>query len=181
MTAARVAGRSLSSRAARWRVPLGFATSIVVLWLARPTGVSLALGGLVAFCGQAVRVWAAGHLEKGREVTKSGPYRLTRHPLYAGSSIMGAGLAIASRDLVVAVLIGVYLAITLSIAVRSEERVLRERFGGEYDAYSSGTSTDATRRFSLERAMRNREWRAIAGLLVLMAVLAAKAAWAGRL
>jgi protein-S-isoprenylcysteine O-methyltransferase Ste14 len=170
---------SFLSRAARWRVPLGFLTYVVVLWLAEPTGGSLLAGGLVAAAGQAVRVWAAGHLEKGREVTKSGPYRLVRHPLYAGSSLMGVGLAMASRHVAVAVLIGLYLAITLSIAVRSEERVLRERFGGEYDAYSAGAVTDAARRFSLERAWRNREWRSIAGFLLVMAVLAAKAAWAG--
>jgi protein-S-isoprenylcysteine O-methyltransferase Ste14 len=169
------------SRAARWRVPLGFALGLIVVWLARPSGSSLLLGGLVAMLGQAMRVWAAGHLEKGREVTKSGPYRLTRHPLYLGSSLMGIGLAVASRDVVVAGLIGLYLGITLSIAVRTEERVLRERFGAEYEAYSAGSMTDAARRFSLARAMRNREWRAVLGFAVVMAVLAAKAAWAGRL
>jgi protein-S-isoprenylcysteine O-methyltransferase Ste14 len=178
---AREAHRSWLSRAARWRVPLGFVSSFAVLWLAQPTRVSLVAGGLVALVGQGVRVWAAGHLEKGREVTKSGPYRLVRHPLYAGSSLMGVGLAIASRHLLVAILIALYLSVTLSIAVRSEERVLRDRFGGEYDAYSAGDVTDHARRFSLERAWRNREWRAILGLLVLMAVLAAKAAWSGRL
>ena len=39
--------------------------------------------------GEALRIWAAGHLEKGREVTASGPYRWTRHPLYLGSTIIG--------------------------------------------------------------------------------------------
>ncbi len=52
-------------------------------------------------------IWAAGHLNKSREVTASGPYRWVAHPLYVGSSIMGVGLAIASGSLIVAVVIAV--------------------------------------------------------------------------
>ena len=32
-------------------------------------------GAVVALVGEALRIWAAGHLEKSREVTRSGPYR----------------------------------------------------------------------------------------------------------
>ncbi|MCA1586159.1 MAG: isoprenylcysteine carboxylmethyltransferase family protein, partial [Acidobacteria bacterium] len=69
-------------RLARWRVTAGFLCGALALWLARPTWLSLALGALVALAGEGLRVWAAGHLEKSREVTASGPYRLVRHPLY---------------------------------------------------------------------------------------------------
>jgi len=46
---------------------------------------------VVAACGELLRLWAAGHLEKSREVTTSGPYRFTRHPLYMGSTLIGIG------------------------------------------------------------------------------------------
>ena len=59
---------------------------------------SLAAGLVVALVGEAIRMWAAGHLEKSREVTASGPYRWTRHPLYVGSAIMALGVVIASRS-----------------------------------------------------------------------------------
>jgi hypothetical protein len=59
---------------ARNRVRLGFAASALALWLARPTPTSLMAGAIVAVAGEALRIWAAGHLEKGREVTASGPY-----------------------------------------------------------------------------------------------------------
>src|ERR1700681_1619062 len=98
---------------ARRRVTLGFVCGAVVLWLARPTLHSLAAGGAIAVAGEAFRVWAAGHLEKGREVTRSGPYRLTRHPLYLGSSIIGVGIAIAAARLSVAALVTTYLATTI--------------------------------------------------------------------
>ena len=54
----------------------------------------------VALAGEAIRFWAAGHLNKSREVTRSGPYRFVAHPLYLGSSVIGAGLAIASHSVV---------------------------------------------------------------------------------
>ena len=73
---------------ARRRVTLGFVFAIAVLYFAAPTRESLLAGAAVGMVGEAIRIWAAGHLEKSREVTTSGPYRFTRHPLYLGSSIM---------------------------------------------------------------------------------------------
>jgi protein-S-isoprenylcysteine O-methyltransferase Ste14 len=164
-------------RIARLRVPIGFAAGVVVLWLARPTSRSVILGAIVATLGEALRVWAAGHLEKGREVTASGPYALTRHPLYAGSIIIGVGLAIASASVVVAVLTLAYLAITLIAAIRTEEAHLTEKFGAAYPDYRAGRSATVSREFTLARAMRNREYRAMIGLLVAVALLALKAAF----
>ena len=158
-------------RIARLRVTIGFIASIAVLWLAQPTALSLALGTLVAVIGEAIRVWAAGHLEKGREVTRSGPYGVTRHPLYLGSSLIGIGLAIASASLFVAVLVVGYLAITLTAAIRTEEAHLTDKFGAAYPAYREGRGAVERRCFSFARAMRNREYRAILGLLFVMSVL----------
>lgn len=164
----------LVRRLARWRVPAGFVSAIAVFWLARPSWTSLGWGLVVALVGEAIRVWAAGHLEKGREVTKSGPYRLVRHPLYVGSSVMGAGVAVASRSGWVAALVAAYFLVTISLAVRSEESTLRERFGEAYDRYAAGETSDAVRRFSLERALRNKEYRAALGLLAGFGLLAMK-------
>ncbi len=162
-------------RIARLRVPIGFLFGVMVLWLAHPTWNTLTVGALVAAAGEAVRIWAAGHLEKGREVTVSGPYALTRHPLYVGSIIIGVGLAIACASIIVSVLVLAYLAITLTAAIRTEEAHLTEKFGAAYPDYRAGRTATASRAFSLTRAMRNREYRAMIGLLLAMALLAVKA------
>jgi hypothetical protein len=169
MTAGAGAAAPASPRAglARWRVPIGFAAAGLVLWLARPTPRSLQLGLPVAVIGQVLRVWAAGHLEKSREVTTSGPYRFTRHPLYLGSTLMGLGLAVAANHWAVALLIVGYLAATLWLAIRTEEAYLRATFGDTYDRYAVGTLPTVARRFSLERAWRNKEYRAPIGLLII--------------
>jgi hypothetical protein len=154
----------VNSSLARLRVPLGFAAGALVLWLAQPTRPSIVLGLAVACVGEALRVWAAGHLEKGREVTQSGPYRFTRHPLYLGSAVMGLGLAIAANSFLVAAIVAAYLATTVRAAIATEEATLRQRFGSAYDDYAAGAAVRVERRFSLARAWRNREWRAVAGL-----------------
>jgi protein-S-isoprenylcysteine O-methyltransferase Ste14 len=164
----------VSEALARKRVPLGFVCGATVLWLAHPTVRTLALGVSIASAGELLRIWAAGHLEKGREVTRSGPYRLVRHPLYIGSAIIGVGFAIAGARLSVAVLIAVYLTITTLSAVRTEEAAMRAAFGEQYDAYSKSSATPIDRRFSITRAIRNKEHRAIAGLLAVAAILAIK-------
>ena len=165
----------LISHVARLRVPLGFVTAAVVMLLARPSLGSIAGGGAIASIGEALRVWAAGHLEKSREVTTSGPYRWFRHPLYVGSSILGAGVCVAAGSVVAAAAVLVYLAVTLRAAVVTEERFLRGAFGTEYDDYCQGRSPAPARPFSWERAWRNREWRAVLGLGAALALLALKA------
>jgi protein-S-isoprenylcysteine O-methyltransferase Ste14 len=128
----------------------------------------------VALVGEAIRLWAAGHVEKGREVTRSGPYQFTRHPLYLGSAIMALGIVIAASSVMVGILVLLYLSSTMTAAIRSEEAHLREKFGGEYDAYASRVSAPMPRSFSAARARANREHHTIAGLLTALALLALK-------
>jgi F0F1-type ATP synthase membrane subunit c/vacuolar-type H+-ATPase subunit K len=173
----------------RLRVALGFVFGAAVLWLARPTKSTLIVGALIACSGEALRFWAAGHLRKSREVTTSGPYRWFAHPLYVGSSVMGAGLAIACGRLMVAVLIALYVGVLLTMAARSEEAFLRRTFGDQYDRYRRAgggrggdvegrqDSESGPRRFSWGQALANHEHRALVGLIVAVLLLALKAAY----
>jgi hypothetical protein len=165
----------LAEALARRRVAIGFGCAAIALWLAQPTPRSLAFGAVVASVGELIRIWAAGHLEKGREVTTSGPYRFSRHPLYVGSSIIGAGIVIASASLIVAAMTALYLAATLGAAIATEEKHLTEKFGPVYAQYRDGRALDGVRRFSAARAIRNREYRAVSGLAIALALLAVKA------
>lgn len=167
-------GLRVAEALARRRVAIGFVTGVVALWLARPTRASLVAGAAVGAIGEALRVWAAGHLEKSREVTTSGPYQVMRHPLYAGSTIMGVGLSIAADSAVVAALVLGYLAVTLTAAIRTEEAHLTDKFGDQYPSYRQGTTPSALRRFSVARAFRNREYRAVIGFVAVLALLALK-------
>jgi protein-S-isoprenylcysteine O-methyltransferase Ste14 len=178
----RVSSRPRFARAfARRRVALGFALGAVVLWLADPTPATITAGVAVAAAGEAIRFWAAGHLMKSTEITMSGPYRWLAHPLYVGSSIIGVGLAIACGRIGPAVLIAMYLIVMLTVAARTEETFLRERFGAEYDRYrrSDGAGSTAGKPFSLAQALANREHRAVVGIAVAVLLLVLKATYNG--
>jgi protein-S-isoprenylcysteine O-methyltransferase Ste14 len=163
---------SLTHTLARRRITLGFLAAIAALVLARPTPLTWGIGLVIAAAGEAVRIWAAGHLEKGREVTRSGPYRWSRHPLYVGSSIIAAGIVIASRSVPVAIVTAFYMGATITAAIRTEEAFLTRRFGHAYDRYRESGGDPMPRQFSIGRAMRNREYRAVAGLAAGFALLA---------
>ena len=165
-----------AERLARWRVPLGFLAAVSALVFAHPTWTTWRAGLGVALVGEVIRVWAAGHLEKGREVTRSGPYQWTGHPLYVGSSLMALGVAVACNSVIVATLTFIYMVSTLTAAVRTEEAFLRRTFGDTYDRYRRSFGEPGTRRFSIARARKNREYRAIAGLIGGFALLALKIA-----
>jgi hypothetical protein len=173
---------------ARFRVALGWVFAPLVLILANPSLESIFVGTIVALVGEVFRIWAAGHLNKSREVTSSGPYRYFAHPLYVGSSVMGAGLAIASANPIAAALIALYLFVTLRAAIRNEEAFLRRTFGDRYDRYRGQgavpanleiTAVDVERRFSIGQAVANREHRALAGLFAAMLLLVLKATYNG--
>ena len=150
---------SLTRWLARRRVALGFLAAIFAYWFAHSTWRSIAIGLSVAAVGELVRLWAAGHLDKAREITKSGPYRYVSHPLYFGSCIMGVGFAIATWAIVPAAIVAVYLALTIPSAMITEERAIVNLQPG------------APRSFSVDRVMANREYRAVAGFFLGAALL----------
>jgi protein-S-isoprenylcysteine O-methyltransferase Ste14 len=158
----------------RWRVFLGFVLAAIALYLATPTQTTLLVGAGVSVVGELIRLWAAGHLEKSKEVTRSGPYRFTRHPLYLGSSLIGIGFAVSANHIIVFVIVVAYLLLTLTAAIGSEEAHLREKFGDAYDAYVEKRAEPMQRSFSLRRAIYNREHHAIVGLIAALFLLLLK-------
>jgi protein-S-isoprenylcysteine O-methyltransferase Ste14 len=75
-------------------------------------------------------------IHRDHELVRTGPYRFVRHPIYTGLSLHFAGACLATGNLV---LIAGTLLVTvpaLYLRARTEERLLRERFGPAYDAYA---------------------------------------------
>jgi protein-S-isoprenylcysteine O-methyltransferase Ste14 len=159
---------------ARRRVALGFVAAAIMFLLAHPTWESWRAGLLVAAAGECLRIWAAGHLEKGREVTRSGPYRFFGHPLYAGSMVIALGVAMAARGALPALVAGLYMGVTVAAAIQVEEAHLRATFGSEYERYRASRAEPMVRRFSLARVIRNREHRALVGLVLGFGLLGLK-------
>lgn len=164
--------------AQRLRVPGGFALIAAFAWLSNPSVAAMAVGVPIAVSGLLLRAWAAGHLAKNQSLATSGPYALTRNPLYLGTALTAAGLVIASRDLTLAALfavvfIGVYLPV-----IELEEQHLRKLFPG-YAAYAdhvpklvpSHSGGSGTARFRMALYTANREYKASLGFAVALSVL----------
>ncbi|SDO89386.1 Protein-S-isoprenylcysteine O-methyltransferase Ste14 [Pedococcus dokdonensis] len=68
-------------------------------------------------------------------VLQSGPFRLSRNPLYVGLVVLDLGWALLADSFWALALVPVGVAALWWGAVRPEERYLAIKFGSEYDAY----------------------------------------------
>src|SRR5207302_3883533 len=151
-----------------------------MLAAARPRPALYAAGLVLAVLGVAIRLWAAGTIHKGREITTSGPYAWVRHPLYVGSFVIALGY-FAMSGLWEAFAIGIPLFLLLNwAAVVIEERMLAALFGPDYDSYCRRVPRAVPRPprgpakgdFSWSQALYNREPLHIAGVIILSALFA---------
>ena len=81
--------------------------------------------------------WAlAARLVEGHALIQDGPYRFVRNPIYTGmfGMLLATGLA-AGRWIPLLVAIVLFAAGTF-IRIRSEERLLRQAFGSEFEEYA---------------------------------------------
>jgi protein-S-isoprenylcysteine O-methyltransferase Ste14 len=110
-----------------------------VLWVAW-AGAALAVLGL-SFAGWARvhlgRFWSSSvTLKAEHTLIRSGPYCLTRHPIYTGLLLALIGTSLA-RDSVAA-LVGLgLLVVGVVVKIRQEERLLTEHFGKAYRTYQA--------------------------------------------
>jgi protein-S-isoprenylcysteine O-methyltransferase Ste14 len=170
----------------RLRVPAGYLAGLAALVLAQPYPLSVVAGGLLALAGEALRVWASGHIEKTERLATGGPYALTRNPLYVGSLLVGLGVAAAAASAWAAVVALVYFAVFYPAVMREEASFLRARFGEEYDRWAAAVpmflpkilpAGPRASRFDWDRVRRNREWRTALAIPVLALALYARARW----
>lgn len=161
-------------------MPLGWLFGMAALLLARPQPRSLLLALPLLAAGEAIRVWASGHIEKTRALATGGPYAHTRNPLYFGSLLLGLGVAVAAWSPWTALAVALYLAAFYPRAVREEAVFLAGRFGAEYAAWAQEvplflprTSPGGPRatRFDWPRVGRNREWRTALALPAVLLLL----------
>jgi len=120
---------------AKLRVPSGFLLVAVFAWFSAPSPRSMAWGLPVSLAGLILRGWAAGCLAKNQQLATGGPYAYLRNPLYVGTLLVAAGLAIASRSTGLALLfVAVFLLVYLPV-IELEEQHLRHLFP-EYAGYA---------------------------------------------
>jgi protein-S-isoprenylcysteine O-methyltransferase Ste14 len=169
--------------AQKTRVPIGtFLGVLFLLWMAwvPPSPRSLEIGSTVALGGALLRLWAAGHIEKGRVLAQGGPYAYTRNPLYLGSFIMASGILIAGQGYWLLLPFGIFFIGFYLPVMRAEEQDLFQAFGKEFIEYSGRvplffpcrrTRGCTSSVFLWSRVRKNREHRNLTSLVIVEAIL----------
>ena len=172
-----------SEVAKRLRLPLGFILGIAYLIFARPTFLTLAVGGTIALVGVLIRAWASGHISKNERLATSGPYAHTRNPLYFGSFLIAAGFAVAAHWALLLLVVAFFVLI-YAPTMQRERANIAGRFPEAYENYASNvpafvprptpwraTHGDDSGEFSFDLYMKHGEWKAGLTFLLVMAWL----------
>ena len=158
---------------------------IAIFLLRPPSSEALLLGLPFVGLGALLRGWGAGHLVKNDVLTTTGPYAYLRHPLYAGTILIGTGFALA---------LGGWLSVLAVLALwpwfafdyfprkeRSEAERLESLYGGEFVHYrrtvpalwprwrawrGSATKEIGERSWALERYSGNNELGTLLAVIV---------------
>jgi protein-S-isoprenylcysteine O-methyltransferase Ste14 len=127
------------------------------LWLSRLTrfaigggSVTTIVGEAVAVAGIALRVWAILTLDRfftfvvgivpGQRVVQHGPYRILRHPGYAGALLVLLGIGIVLANWLSLLVLVLVPTLVLSVRITVEEAALAGALGAEYLAYADRTA-----------------------------------------
>ena len=169
-----------------------YAVAAVAFAFAKPTAVGFSVGGALLCAGMALRVWGAGHLVKNDCLTVSGPYAHLRHPLYAGTLMVGVGFAVIAGGiplaLVLACFVPLFFLYYLPYKDRIESARLERRYGAVFAAYRAEVRTlvptltpwrphgalalECHRRWSPARFRENSEPGTLAGVGLALCLLA---------
>jgi protein-S-isoprenylcysteine O-methyltransferase Ste14 len=107
------------------------------------------VGIFLMLFGIFVREWAVVTLKgyflfrvgvlDGHKVVDYGPYRLVRHPGYAGSILTMVGIGLAVESSAAVLILALLCGIAYGYRIRLEEAALSKELGEEYSKYMSRT------------------------------------------
>jgi protein-S-isoprenylcysteine O-methyltransferase Ste14 len=111
---------------------------------------TLGLGVAIVLAGALLRAWAIVSLgryfrrevtiEPGQRIVRRGPYRVLRHPSYAGIFLILAGFGLAFGSWVSAAIALLIVFVGMLPRIRVEERALAQAFGADYADYANSTA-----------------------------------------
>ena len=159
-TTVRTQGNAPADRGTKYALVGSLVVAIAAAWTVARHVTSLEVPGngwawllagvAVIWLGIGLRVWSIAVLgrffrrdvliQEGHEVVSAGPYRVVRHPAYAGNLVASVGLGVAlGNTLALGILVVVPLLGHIP-RIRVEEAELTRALGEPYRRYSEATS-----------------------------------------
>jgi protein-S-isoprenylcysteine O-methyltransferase Ste14 len=93
-------------------------------------------GTILVVMGEAIRLWASGHVKKNKMLATDGPYAFVRHPLYVGNILVLFGFCVASMLWWSYVLMVFLLWFYYPPAIAYEDKKLQGIFGEQWENWS---------------------------------------------
>ena len=117
------------------RIPL-FIGAILLVIFAKPHPMGMLIGMILILFGEAIRIWAAGHLQKNEILTVTGPYAYVKNPLYIGSILITTGFCILADNIyLLAAVTFMFCFHYIPYKKKVEGDRLKKNFGDRYDDY----------------------------------------------
>ncbi len=92
--------------------------------------------------GEAIRLWAAGHLRKDKALTISGPYAYVKNPLYLGTLLVMIGICLCASNFYILIFgLAVFSFQYFPYKLKKEGDRLEKIFGEEYIEYARQVPT----------------------------------------
>jgi protein-S-isoprenylcysteine O-methyltransferase Ste14 len=176
------------------RIPVGFGYALLYLYFSQPTIESLIISIYLIVPGELLRIWASGHIVKGKKLSVCGPYKWTRNPLYLGSFFIGLGFSLASGKIwLILLFLTLFFCIYIPV-MQEEKKELTSSFGDQYLLYSNRVSlffpvprrqkyqinsinSEIPQKFQWQKLLSNREHHTLIGIILVATLAAIKLLW----
>lgn len=139
-------------------------------------------GAAATLMGEWLRLWAAGHLRKNKQLTTTGPYSYVKNPLYIGTLLITIGYSAMAQNIYI--LIGGFAWFFIYYAPykkKQENEKLVNSFGDAWTVYDKAVPDYLPRftpypargsnRWSYEVVKENSEHETAIGVFIGFAVL----------
>jgi protein-S-isoprenylcysteine O-methyltransferase Ste14 len=129
----------------RWRDYTPVPLVLLLLFVAKPTVLSATLGTLLIVLGELLRIYSVAFIggisrtrkgSLGGHLVTDGPFRWVRNPLYCGNFIIVCGVAFFTSVFWFFLLALIGFAVQYYYIVLYEEKLLVDKFGEEFVAYT---------------------------------------------
>ena len=117
------------------RIPI-YLGAFLLFFFSKPYFPGIAVGLILIFLGESIRVWAAGHLQKNETLTVTGPYAYVKNPLYIGTILITVGFCILADNIyLLAAATLIFCFHYIPYKKRMEGDRLKKIFGNPYEDY----------------------------------------------
>ena len=158
------------------------AVGVFLFYTAKPEWVWFIPGLIITVFGESLRLWAAGHLRKNKQLTTTGPYSYVKNPLYIGTLLIMLGYSAMAKNIYIMIVGFVWFFIYYApYKKKQENEKLVASFGRPWTEYDKAVpdyiprlspySGRGTNRWSFEVVKENSEHETAVGVFIGVVVL----------